>query len=83
MASPVSAAIGPSMLLLNAQCLLCSDRNPGMPLLVCSGALVALDVAQALAFLHDGLGVVHFDVKPAVRLRFFLTLVVFLLSLGL
>ena len=54
-----------------------------MPLLVCSGALVALDVAQALAFLHDGLGVVHFDVKPAVRLRFFLTLVVFLLSLGL
>lgn len=39
------------------------------PPLACtrSGWRVALDVAQALAFLHDGVGVVHFDVKSAVR----------------
>ena len=34
--------------------------------LLCSGAAIALDIASALAFLHDGLRVVHFDVKAAV-----------------
>jgi hypothetical protein len=57
--------------------LLCSEMSPGMPLPVCSGARVALDVAQALAFLHGGLGLVHFDVKPAVGLGFFLHLLHF------
>ena len=34
--------------------------------LLCRGATIALDIASALAFLHDGLRVVHLDVKAAV-----------------
>ena len=32
----------------------------------CRGGRVALDVARALTYLHEALGVVHYDVKAAV-----------------
>jgi hypothetical protein len=37
--------------------------------LLCRGAAIALDIASALAFLHDGLRAVHFDVKAAVSVQ--------------